>query len=92
MEQEISGFSEGSVGRNGWQCGGRNHPGPCQRRMNDKFARVHGQGEKSKVLLRRCPRAERYIHGRQVPFGSAGFILLAAHKVPVRGAILNGSS
>lgn len=42
-----------------------------------------GRGEKSKVSLRRCPRAERYIHGRQVPFGSAAFIVLAAHKVPL---------
>lgn len=57
-----------------------------------KFAKVHGQGEKSKVFLRRCPQTERYIHGRQVPFGSAGFIVLTAHKVPTRGTILNGSS
>lgn len=61
--------------------------------MNDKFAKVHGRGEKSKVFLRRCPGAERYVHGgRQVPFGSAGFIVLEAHKVPAREEILNGSS
>lgn len=31
-----------------------------------------------------------YIHGRQVPFGSAAFIVLKLHKVPTRGTILNG--
>lgn len=29
--------------------------------------------------------------GRQVPFSLAGFIVLAAYKMPVRGTFLNGS-
>lgn len=48
-------------------------------------------GTKIKSLLAcRCPERRMYIHGRQVPFGSAAFIVLKLHKVPTRGTILNG--
>jgi len=36
-------------------------------------------------------RSSKVPFGRQVPFSLAGFIVLAAYKVPARGTILNGS-
>lgn len=54
--------------------------------MNDKFGKYAAAGEKSKVSpdagvqdLGEVP------FGRQVPFSLAGFIVLAAYKMPVRG-------
>lgn len=60
-------------------------------RVNDKFGERIAAGEKIKSLLAQVSRTSEVPFGRQVPFSLAGFIVLAAYKVPARGTILNGS-
>lgn len=58
--------------------------------MNEKFGEARSSRRKIKSLLAQVSRTSK-VHRRQVPFGSAGFIVFAAYKVPARGTILNGS-
>lgn len=56
-----------------------------------QIRRAHSSRRKIKSLFAQVSRTSEVPFGRQVPFSLAGFIVLAAYKVPARGTILNGS-